>query len=252
MAHHIKSEHILKIESLDSTNNYAMNRVKEGKAGNFDCIWAAEQTQGRGQRGNSWLSEAGKNLTFSVIYYPEGLEAQHNFTISMAVSLAVHEFLEGYVQQAQIKWPNDLFIKNRKVGGILIENTLEQQYVKSTVAGVGLNINQRKFDEQLPSATSLVSNYGKELDLEESIFSLYNLIVSYLQRIDRNEREILRQEYKSKLLGIGENMEYRDRQGRFFGMVIDVEDSGQLVVMDIDGKTRKYFFQEVDLVRKFA
>lgn len=249
MSHHIKSEHIIKIESIDSTNNYAMNLLKEGKARNFECIWAIDQTQGKGQRGNSWQSDAGKNLTFSVIYMPVHLEADHNFTISMAVSLAVFEFLHAYVQPVQVKWPNDIYIKNRKAGGILIENTIEKQSIKSSVMGIGLNINQKKFGDNLPAATSLISNYGREIDLNEAIYTLYNLIVSYLQRVDRKEYEAIKHEYKACLLGIGENKEYRDTNGKFHGMVIGVEDSGQLVLMDIDGNQRKYNFQEVDLIR---
>lgn len=249
MSNHSHAVHILKFESLDSTNNYAMNLLKEGKANNLDCIWALQQTTGRGQRGNTWQSDAGKNLTFSLIYFPAALEASQGFYLSIAVSLAALEFLNKYTQAALIKWPNDIYLKRRKTGGILIENTIEGPYIKASVLGVGLNINQRHFPDDLPLATSLASVSGKELELEKTLGEFSGSLVKQLRRLDQREYESLRNDYKTNLLGMGENMEYRDKKGIFYGMITEVEESGRLVIMDTEGSLRKYYFQEVEWLR---
>ncbi len=249
MSNHSNAVHILKFESLDSTNNYAMNLLKEGKASNLDCIWALQQTKGRGQRGNTWESDAGKNLTFSLICFPAALEAAQGFYLSMAVSLAALEFIRMYSQAVMIKWPNDIYLKGRKTGGILIENTIEGPYIKASVLGMGLNINQKHFSGDLPHATSLASVCGKELDLEQALGEISGYLVKQLRRIDQGEYESLRHDYKANLLGMGENMEYRDKKGIFFGMITGVEESGRLVIMDTEGTIRKYYFQEVEWIR---
>ena len=131
-----------KLKETTSTNDYLAHLCRESKAKEFYTVMAESQTKGKGQRGNSWESEAGKNLTFSTVLYPTALEARKQFCLSMLAALACHEALSNYTDGFSIKWPNDIYWKDKKIGGILIENELEGKYITQCIIGIGLNINQ--------------------------------------------------------------------------------------------------------------
>ena len=238
----------IKLDVVDSTNNYAMNLVKEGWIKNLACVWAREQNRGKGQRGNSWLSEAGKNLTCSIIYFPEQLNAGDNFYLSMAVCLAAKKYLQAYSQEIQIKWPNDLYLAGKKTGGILIENTLERQRIKSSVIGIGINLNQQKFPSDIPNATSVLLSTGKESNLEKSVLSLYSSILEYLKKLDMKQYTEIKCSYLQSLYGLGVQLSFRDLHGTFKGVIEGVKDSGELLIKDIEGRQRKYAFKEVEMI----
>jgi BirA family biotin operon repressor/biotin-[acetyl-CoA-carboxylase] ligase len=238
----------IKLDAIDSTNNYAMNLVKEGWTKNLACIWARDQFQGKGQRGNTWLSEAGKNLTCSIIFFPESLDAAHNFYISMAVCLAAKKFLQASCQNVQIKWPNDLYLADKKTGGILIENTLEKENIRSSIIGVGINLNQKEFSADIPNPTSVLLNSGKELDIEKSVLALYSSIIESLKKLDLGLFNEIKHSYLQNLYGLGVQLSFRDLQGEFKGIIQGVEDTGELVIKDPEGKQRKYAFKEVEMI----
>ena len=126
-----------KVKETTSTNDYLAHLCKESKAKEFYTVMAESQTKGKGQRGNSWEAEAGKNLTFSTVLYPTALEANKQFCLSMLAALACHEALDNYIDGFSIKWPNDIYWKDKKIGGILIENELEGKYIVQTIIGIG-------------------------------------------------------------------------------------------------------------------
>jgi len=225
-----------------------MNLVKEGWIKNLACIWAGEQNQGKGQRGNTWLSEAGKNLTCSIIYFPEQLKAGDNFYLSMAVCLAAKKFLQASSEEVQIKWPNDLYLSGKKTGGILIENTLERQNIRSSIIGIGINLNQKEFPADIPNATSVLLSTGKESNLEKSVLALYSSIVEYLKKLDRKLYTEIKGSYLQSLYGLGVQLTFREKKGKFKGIIEGIDDTGELLIRDEDGKQRKYAFKEVEMI----
>lgn len=222
--------------------------VKEGWTKNLTCIWALEQNQGKGQRGNSWLSEAGKNLTCSIIFFPLSLDAVDNFYLSMTVCLAAKNFLQSYCQAVQIKWPNDLYLAGKKTGGILIENTLERKIIKSSIIGIGINLNQNEFPSDIPNATSVLLSSGTELDIEKSVLALYSSMVKGLKKLDGKLYAEIKRDYMNSLFGLGIQLSFRDIKGIFNGIIQGVEDTGELLIKDADGKQRKYTFKEVEMI----
>jgi BirA family biotin operon repressor/biotin-[acetyl-CoA-carboxylase] ligase len=239
---------IIRLSEVDSTNNYAMNLVRQGVARNFQCIWALHQNQGRGQRGNSWLSENGKNLTCSIIFFPLSLEATENFYLSMTVCLAAKRFLEKICNGVQIKWPNDIYLAGKKTGGILIENTLDKQNVKSSVIGVGINLNQSEFPADIPNATSVFLNSGIVQEIEPNLQLLYNSITEGLKKLDLKLYSEIKTEYLECLYGIGIQLKFKDSKGEFTGVIEGVEDTGELIIKDERGNKRIYAFKEVEMI----
>lgn len=225
-----------------------MNLVRQGVARNFQCVWALHQNQGRGQRGNSWFSESGKNLTCSIIFFPLSLEAVENFYLSMTVCLATKKFLENHCTGVKIKWPNDLYLAGKKTGGILIENTLEKQSVKSSVIGIGINLNQSAFPDDIPNVTSVFLNTGIIREIEPNLQLLYNLITEALKKLDLKFYSEIKSEYLKCLYGIGIHFKFKDSKGEFIGVIEGVEDTGELIIKDDAEKLRRYTFKEVEMM----
>ena len=155
-----KKHDIIWLESVDSTNLEAQRHISD--IDNLSVLSALEQTAGRGQRGNTWTSNAGENLMFSIVLkfasdnYGRAIEARDQFVLNEIAALSVVDFLHSYSIQAQIKWPNDIYAGSRKICGILIENSLRGKWLSSSIIGIGLNINQRNFNVNLPNPTSMV------------------------------------------------------------------------------------------------
>ncbi|MDP4187625.1 MAG: biotin--[acetyl-CoA-carboxylase] ligase, partial [Bacteroidota bacterium] len=151
---------------IDSTNYFAMNLAMKPDTEEFTVVWADEQTSGRGEGNNFWESEAGKNLTFSIILKPCFLKIEQQFFLSKAISLAIANFLQPIAGHISVKWPNDIYWKNKKICGILIENIVEQNIIRNSIAGIGLNINQEKFLSNAPNPVSLKNIMKQDYDLE--------------------------------------------------------------------------------------
>ena len=154
---------IIHIDKTDSTNRWLREH------GKGEVVVVSEfQTAGKGCGTNSWESERGKNLTFSMLIHPEGILANEQFHITEVVSVAMCETLERYgCKEASIKWPNDIYVGDRKICGILIENRLQGSMIKDCIIGIGLNVNQREFRSDAPNPVSLYQLLGRETDLEE-------------------------------------------------------------------------------------
>ena len=239
------------VKETTSTNDYLANLCRESKAKEFYTVVAKSQTNGKGQRGNSWESESGKNLTFSIVLYPTALEANKQFILSMLAALACHEALSNYTNGFSIKWPNDIYWKDKKIGGILIENELEGKYITQSIIGIGLNINQEAFHSDAPNPVSLKQIIGAEVNLQEVLMkAVHSIIVGYRQleayfnitqlAISAMYRKHL---YRSKGL-----FPYRDAQGDFLAEQQEVEPDGHLVLKDEQGTLRRYAFKEVTFV----
>jgi len=134
---------IIHYDSLSSTNSTAWLMVREKELPEGTVISANFQTAGKGQHGNRWESERGKNLLFSIILYPSSVSPDEQFLISMSISLGICDFLKHFLSDIKIKWPNDIYVNGGKIAGILIENSIIGQTIEYTVAGIGININRK-------------------------------------------------------------------------------------------------------------
>lgn len=231
-------------ETIDSTNTEALRRLDGIPSGTV--LAARSQTAGRGQRGNTWFTEPGKNLTFSVVLKDLGLKASDSIRLNALTSVAVASLLEHYGVQPVIKWPNDIYVSGRKICGMLIENTLDGAMLGASVVGIGININQREFP-QLANATSLALCTGKDEALEEVLAVFLEIFEGMLSRLDSPE---LWERYASRLYRLGKTARYYDilREEEFEGVIQGVEPDGRLCILDAGGERRHYRFKEVSYI----
>lgn len=240
-----------KVKETTSTNDYLAQLCKKSKAKEFYTVVAESQTKGKGQRGNTWESESGKNLTFSIVLYPTAWEAKKQFILSMMVALACHEALRDYIDGITIKWPNDIYWKDKKLGGILIENELEGEFITQSIIGIGLNINQEVFYSDAPNPVSLKQIIGTEVDIEEVLMKVAHAITGGYRQLEADftvaELAIMLL-YNRNLYRRKGFFPYRDAQGDFMAKYYDVEPDGHLVLKDEQGTLRRYAFKEVSFI----
>ena len=190
---------IIKKNSVQSTNSYLKNISQEKTISDFTIVIANEQTEGRGQLGNSWQSEKNKNINMSVYKCFCDLEVNYNFYISIAVSLSLYEAFKSYsIKDVKIKWPNDIYVKNKKIAGVLIESSVNRGKITSAIIGIGINVNQKEF-KNLPQANSLCNILNKELDLESLFFILTSKLEITLLDIYNKEFKKLKHSFESNL-----------------------------------------------------
>lgn len=187
------SSKILKEETVTSTNDRLAELCQEKEIKEFTTLMAEYQTSGKGQRGNSWESEYGKNLTFSTVFYPQTIDPASQFILSMAVASAICTALAHYVHAdcLQIKWPNDIYWKDKKIAGILIENDLTGSQISQSIIGIGININQEEFHSSAPNPVSLRQITKKETDRMEVLNSVLEHIIDLYSRIENRETDII-------------------------------------------------------------
>ena len=232
--------------TLDSTNKYASELLAKSKPIEGTVISTDHQTAGRGQIGSKWESQPGKNITLSLILYPDFLSVRRQFSLNLAISLAVRDFLAKYSQkQLKIKWPNDICFSNRKIGGILIQNTLSGAVFSASVIGIGVNINQEHFPDDLPNPTSLKLQTGRTYELEVLIPELCkHLEFRYLQ-LRQGKEDQLKSDYYRHLLWYRKEALFRfPAGGEFPGRIVAIDDEGKLNV-ETGGETRSFGFKEI-------
>ena len=233
------------LDTVDSTNNYAMARIDDGLAKHGMVCFANEQTAGKGQRGKDWASEKGKNIAMSLVLSPEQLKLTSQFHLSAAVALACFEFLSGYIDdETKIKWPNDLFWRDRKAAGILIENKFHGKTWKWAVVGIGININQAVFDKSLLNAVSLKQITGKTFNPVDLAKELHALLIKKLAE-QISLADIL-QQYNQHLYKINELVTLRKSGIKFDTVIKEVSVQGKLVT--VDAIEREFDFGEVEWV----
>ena len=228
---------IVHISETDSTNRWLMEH-----GGEVDTVvWTDYQTAGRGCGTNQWESQRGENLLFSMLIHPQTLEARCQFRISIAISLAIIDALSPITPHPSfltIKWPNDIYWGNRKLGGILIENKLSGQHIRQSIIGVGLNVNQTMFESDAPNPVSLRQITGHEHDREQLLAAVLETFPADLSTVNDSR-------YRSLLYRREGYHPYRDAQGTFEARLINVEDDGHLLLCDREGHERRYAFKEV-------
>lgn len=209
-------------------------------------IMAAEQYNGRGQQNNTWYSEPGKNLTFSLILNPVFLDVGKQFYLNMCISAGIVKALNKVTgQNFTIKWPNDIYFENRKIGGILIENIIGGSRFKYSIVGIGINVNQRHFDENLSSrAQSLVNILHAEQDINELLREICMAIEPLYLKLKAGDFQLLRESYISDLYKFEVQSNYRQNGEIFSAQIIGVSELGRLILQK-ENETIQCDFKEI-------
>lgn len=232
--------------SCHSTNDTAREMLvsTDIKEGTF--VITDHQTAGKGQRGNSWFSAEGKNLTFSIILKPGFLSVDKQFYLNMIGSLAVKAMLNELVNDGhvEVKWPNDIILNGRKACGILIENSVRKSNIEYSIVGIGLNVNQKSIG--LERATSLVNEANREYPLQQVLDSLLGHLESLYLKLKSGKEQEIKERYLESLLGYKRLRKYR-AEYIFDGEIIDVRDSGHLEIRT-PGGSELFDFKEVEFI----
>jgi len=241
---------IKKYTSLNSTNSEAWKSIKLKQAGAGTVILADYQSHGKGQGYNTWHSEAGKNLLFSVVLEPVELPLEKHFYLSRMISLSVINTLSAFNTVAQIKWPNDILVQRKKIGGILIENSLQGSAIKHSVAGVGLNVNQTVFPKSIEGVTSLLMQTNNTIPIKNVLETFLDQVKALYAKLNAGAYAWFKEHYNRNLLGYGKLETYRDGTGVFNGRIVQVDDDGCLHIAPEDGQIKQYYFKEVEWLNR--
>ena len=234
------------LPSCHSTNEIAQNLLPTGvKEGTV--VITDEQTAGKGQAGNTWVSAPGQNLTFSLILQPTFLRPNEQFLITIAVSLGIRDSLEDVLPGAvKVKWPNDIYFNNRKIAGILTENVLRGNTFASAVVGIGLNVNQEEFPAGF-RATSIKQATGADFSLNEMLNRLLENISASYARLQQGEQPALTESYHQSLLGLGQERQFATGAEEFTGIIRGTDAFGRLQI-DRDGEILLFQHKEVAML----
>ena len=237
---------VLRLDETTSTNTELKLLQKKTPLAEGFVVMADLQTNGRGQMGNSWYSAKGENLLLSILLYPHSVKARDQFIISRIVSLAIKRVLDRYLEDVTIKWPNDIYWNNKKIAGILIENSLAGQHIDYTIVGIGLNVNEEVFPKELPNPVSIKQIVGVDLDREQLFNELYDELLKLYQLMEKGEIAAIESEYFKHLYWRNEKHWFYDKEGRFEALIKDVISSGHLVLTVFPSREERiYAFKEV-------
>ncbi len=233
---------IVKLNAIDSTNSYLKELVRQTNVDNGTVVIADFQTNGKGQNKNKWVSDSGKNLTFSVLVRFDSLKVEGQFYLNYVVSIALYNVLKDYIsEKLTVKWPNDIMSGNQKICGILIESTIKKSNVKNAIIGVGLNVNQDIFPVEVVKATSLKKVLNTFID-KEKLFDKILIEIQYqLIAIKKQEFKKIKNQYEAILYKMGIPSMFVDgNESRFLGKIIGTSLTGNLQV-ELENETIREF-----------
>ena len=237
---------IVRLDETLSTNAELKRLQKENPLPEYSMVMTEFQTAGRGQAGNSWYSGKGNNMLLSFLLYPHGVKAKDQFIISQIVSLAIKRVLDNFISNVTIKWPNDIYWNDKKIAGILIENSLIGQHIDHTIVGVGLNVNEKEFPEGLPNPISLREITRSKADREILLTLLQIEFLRLYHAMERGETAPIEREYMQHLYHVDGPYWYADKDRLFKATIKRVLPSGHLVLATFpDEEERIYSFKEV-------
>lgn len=219
-------------------------REQIAKFSHADIVWAEQQTKGRGMGGNSWHSCPSQNLTFSVFLCPKNIEAKEQFWVLQFVSVSILQVLKRYDIDAKIKWPNDIYVENKKLCGILMENAVVGDFLENSIVGIGLNVNETEFPSFLPNPTSLKLLLGKSINRETLILELQNEF-STMEVVSKKD---VCQQYLSMLYQKDEFRHYSCvlTKDVFEAKIVGVSLFGELILEKKDGQQCLFSFKEIE------
>lgn len=237
------------VESVDSTNSYASEMLRQIELVEGSLIYSFSQLNGRGQRGNSWESEPSKNVALSLVLHPKFLTIEKQFLLTKITSLAVADLMAEMLEESinpkeiSIKWPNDIYVKDQKIAGILIENTLKESSIQSSIVGIGINVNQ--IDFSIKTATSLASLSGKEFELMKVLNRLCEFFEARYLQLKSNKLESIDSAYLERLYRLNEWANYKSMDSGFDGKVKGVSKIGKLQVELRNGDLKEFDLKEI-------
>jgi BirA family biotin operon repressor/biotin-[acetyl-CoA-carboxylase] ligase len=239
---------LIKLDAIDSTNEFLKGLSNKQELENFTVVTAESQTKGKGQMGAVWTSEVGKNLVMSVLVRDFLFDIEAVFNLNVVVSVAVIRILESYsIPELSIKWPNDIMSANKKIGGILIENSIKGDGTITSVVGLGLNINQIQF-ENLPRASSLAVICNSNFDKEEILFQIVSKLEEMIPLYNKKAISIW-EDYSKKLFKIGIPTAFSDgNDQKFMGIITGVSSIGKLQIQLEDDRICEYNLKEVQML----
>ncbi len=238
------------LSETDSTNLHASALLSGMEQQEPFCVVSDFQTNGRGQGGNKWISEPGVNILLSFVVFPSFLDASRNFFLSEIAAISIAECLKLKFQNLKIKWPNDILSGNKKIAGILIENSIIGNKVKHSIIGMGINVNQKIFSDLDNEATSVLIETGNVTDIREMINELEKFFTFWYAILENENYEQVSQHYYHHLTGFGRKSGFRDlNNGNTFEAVITgVSDDGTLLLLLSDNQRRSYGFKEIEMI----
>ena len=236
------------LTETESTNNYA-NRLLLSKAAEEGTVVLSQfQTKGKGQQGNYWESESGKNLLASYIFQPSWLKATDQFLLSKVVSVAITDLMAEENIDTRIKWPNDIYVENKKIAGILIENSITGMYLHASIAGIGLNLNQSVFVSDAPNPVSLKQVTGNDYHIETIAEQLWEKLKIRYNELKTGNPAVINSVYMNRLFRCGQWALYARQSEVFEARITSIGQFGQLQLEHSDGKITEHFFKEVEFV----
>ncbi len=246
-------KNVLFLPEVESTNTYAINLLRNVNVIEGTVIYTNNQTLGKGQRGTVWSSEIGKNITLSAILQPKSLNISQSFYLSKITALACYdvltELLDASHYDIKIKWPNDILVNKKKIGGILIENNINGSYIQHAVIGIGLNINQQNFGELSDIATSISIEKNREFDTSFIMELLFSKLEKWYLKLKENKLDLIHSVYLSHLFGLNETVHFMDNSGQnFYAEIINVEENGKLLVRNTDEELLTFDIKEVKMI----
>ncbi len=241
-------DNLLYLEHTDSTNTFAKKWGREENPVEGSVVYTDFQTRGRGQKGNSWFSSPNKNILFSLVIYPNFIEAKSQFLISKIAALSVKNVLSKYTQDIRIKWPNDIFWNDCKIAGMLIENDLADTKIQQSVIGMGININEESFPDNLPNPVSLYQICNRTFDTKKILGEIIREYQHLYENAKRGVVDSINSEYMKDLYHGESFYEFIDAEGKFKAKIQNILPSGQLILEKESGEKKAYAFKEVQFV----
>lgn len=246
-------KNMLFLPEVESTNTYAINLLRNVNIVDGTVIYTNNQTQGKGQRGTVWASETGKNITLSAILQPHFLDIKQSFYLSKITALACYdvltEILDASHYDIKIKWPNDILVNMKKIGGILIENNLNGSKIQHAVIGIGLNVNQQNFGDLSAFATSIKIEKNEDFNTSIILESLCSKLEKWYFKLKENKFDFIHLNYLSHLFGLNETFNFIDNLGHnFYAEIINVEENGKLLVRNTNDELQTFDIKEVKII----
>ncbi len=245
MNNNIEKPRLIHIKETDSTNKFIQMVSQTEELPSGSIVWADFQTAGRGQTGNSWESEAGENLTFSILLRPADILANRPFVISEVASLSVKYTLDKYISGVSVKWPNDIYCGNKKITGILIENTIQQGKIAQSIIGIGINVNQTEFRSNAPNPVSMAQIAGRTFDRISIMNDFQQTFTKQCERLNNPSFDTIHQDYINALYRKDGYHRYSDADGAFEARIYDIEPTGHFILERTNGVLSRYAFKEV-------
>jgi BirA family biotin operon repressor/biotin-[acetyl-CoA-carboxylase] ligase len=239
------SNEIRDYEEIGSTNEEMNRLIMTEDLAEGTIVRTAYQHAGKGHEGNSWQSERGQNLLFSMLLKPDFLYPENAFHLSRITSLSLHEVIDSQCDDVQIKWPNDMLVGDRKMAGILIENMIVSHTISHSVLGIGINVNQTTFDPSLPAPTSMKIEKGCHIDMNSLLGKFRSSMERWYNTLITGNERIIMESYNRRLYRLGLTAYYRSAAGKFTAIIRDVRPSGELVLESGKGDILTFGFKEV-------